>query len=268
MGDKRPAEGQGRSADRSKRNKYFQSNQKAGLPNGSKGFLISCFGGKELPASREAISLLSQFYDAGSDGAATDTAAAGAVADGKPLDLSDAIANEVAELKEHSNDIFTFHKTNVNGLLYVSMAASADKMSPCELAKAIATEIKRTQQCRSRLCIRFLPVEDVCHADIESIKKHAAVLVAKHFPASPDLPPIEFSVDYEHRASVKLDRMAVINTVADLVPKPPHKRLLWMGLLLSSSKVQPGAGLAEIHPAPLLVLSRHHNTHRLPEVVR
>ena len=68
-----------------------------------------------------------QFYDAGSDGAATDTAAAGAVADGKPLDLSDAIANEVAELKEHSNDIFTFHQTNVNGLLYVSMAASAGR---------------------------------------------------------------------------------------------------------------------------------------------
>ena len=30
---------------------------------------------------------------------------------------------------------------------------------------------------------------------------------------------MQFSVDYEHRASVKLDRMAVINTVADLVPK-------------------------------------------------
>ena len=30
---------------------------------------------------------------------------------------------------------------------------------------------------------------------------------------------VQFSVDYEHRASIKLDRMAVINAVADLVPK-------------------------------------------------
>ncbi|KAK9849249.1 hypothetical protein WJX84_007249 [Apatococcus fuscideae] len=151
MADKRPAPKSSKASDSNKRKKYFQSNQKAGLPTGSKGFLISCFSGKEVPAAREAISLLSQFYDAGSDGASSSAAAGEAE---KPLDLSDAIANEVAELKEHGNDVFTFHKTFVNGLLYISMAASADKVSPCELAKAIAVEIRRTKQCRSRHVLR------------------------------------------------------------------------------------------------------------------
>lgn len=70
-----------------------------------------------------------QFYDAGNDGA---TSSATAEFD-KPLDLSDAIANEAAELREHSNDIFTFHKTHVNGLLYVSMAATASELYADEL---------------------------------------------------------------------------------------------------------------------------------------
>ena len=63
-----------------------------------------------------------QFYDAGND-----QSSSSAVPEEleTPLDLDNAIANEVAELKQHSNDVFTFHKTFVNGLLYISMAALA-----------------------------------------------------------------------------------------------------------------------------------------------
>jgi hypothetical protein len=34
---------------------------------------------------------------------------------------------------------------------------------------------------------------------------------------------VEFSVEYEHRATGKLDRLAVINAFVDHIPKPPHK---------------------------------------------
>ena len=73
-----------------------------------------------------------QFYDAGNDGASSSTTAEV----DNPLDLSDAIANEAAELREHSNDIFTFHKTHVNGLLYVSMAATAGELGADKLHAA------------------------------------------------------------------------------------------------------------------------------------
>ena len=75
--------------------------------------------------TRNQIAILNlhlQFYDAGNDQASSSTVAEEAET---PLDLDNAIANEVAELKQHSNDVFTFHKTFVNGLLYISMAASA-----------------------------------------------------------------------------------------------------------------------------------------------
>lgn len=78
-----------------------------------------------------------QFYDAGNDGA---TSSATAEVD-KPLDLSDAIASEAAELREHSNEIFTFHKTHVNGLLYVSMAASAGELLNASLFESLAVVI-------------------------------------------------------------------------------------------------------------------------------
>ena len=72
---------------------------------------------------RQPIQMCLQFYDAGNEGGVSGEAAEAGT--DKPLDLSDAIANEVAELKERSNAIFTFHKTHVNGLLFISMAASA-----------------------------------------------------------------------------------------------------------------------------------------------
>lgn len=86
--------------------------------------MTSCLEGLTVALALKQLRCIKmgvQFYDAGNDGASSSAAAE----IDKPLDLSDAIANEAAELRERSNDIFTFHKTHVNGLLYVSMAASA-----------------------------------------------------------------------------------------------------------------------------------------------
>lgn len=70
-----------------------------------------------------------------------------------------------------------------------------------------------------RMCIRFIPVELVCHADLEDIKRTAKTLIEKHFPADESSPSVSFAVFYEHRASVKLDRMEVINSIVDEIPQ-------------------------------------------------
>lgn len=80
-----------------------------------------------------------------------------------------------------------------------------------------AAEIATFQTCR--MCIRFIPIEVVCHADLEDIKKTAKELVEQHFPADAASPCIPFAVFYEHRASVKLDRMEVINSIVDQIPQ-------------------------------------------------
>ena len=69
------------------------------------------------------------------------------------------------------------------------------------------------------MCIRFIPVEVVCHADLADIKKTAKALIEQHFPADTSAPSISFAVFYEHRASVKLDRMEVINAIVDEIPQ-------------------------------------------------
>ena len=86
------------------------------------------------------------------------------------------------------------------------------------------------------MCIRFIPVEVVCHADLADIKKTARALIEQHFPAGQSTPSIPFAVFYEHRASVKLNRMDVINSIVDEIPQVRyHPSVLPNGCMVISS---------------------------------
>ena len=45
-----------------------------------------------------------------------------------------------------------------------------------------------------RLCLRFTPVEVICHADLDSMRQAAAKLVPPHFPGGADATPVAFAV--------------------------------------------------------------------------
>ena len=79
-----------------------------------------------------------------------------------------------------------------------------------------------------RLCIRLSPVQSVCHAGLQEIGAAARKLTAPHFPAGAGAQPVRFAVAYEHRASVELKRLDVINAVVDQIPQV-------CGLVLSSA---------------------------------
>lgn len=58
---KRPQEGAGGGGAGNKKRKYFAAGYgNAGIPQGSRGILISCIGGKEQQASHEAARLLQE----------------------------------------------------------------------------------------------------------------------------------------------------------------------------------------------------------------
>lgn len=78
---------------------------------------------------------------------------------------------------------------------------------------------KRQRCVWSRLCIRFLPVEKVCPANVADIGRTAKELTGAHFPTGDGVTPVRFAVAYEHRASKDLDRLAVINAVVDQIPQ-------------------------------------------------
>lgn len=65
--------------------------------------------------------------------------------------------------------------------------------------------------------MRFMPIDVVCGADIQSIRAAVALVLPRYFPA--DGPGVSFACQYEHRASKNLDRTEVIDTLATAVPK-------------------------------------------------
>jgi hypothetical protein len=106
---------------------------------------------------------------------------------------------------------------------------------------AAAATLTRTQTTRRvdaflppRFAHRVLPVEAVCYASMEDVVKAATPLLAAAFPPSDDAAAVglKYAVVFESRAcdGTKLDRMAVINALAALVPKaradtPAHTQM-------------------------------------------
>lgn len=86
---------------------------------------------------------------------------------------------------------------------------------PPEILLAAAEDIKRTQKCKSRLCMRFTPVEMVGYAALNEMRRTAAKVVEPYFAGQEQ--PIKFSVQFDHRASAKLDRLEVINAVIESI---------------------------------------------------
>lgn len=199
-------------------------------------------------------------------------------------DFSRLIQDEVSDLKAKKGKLFEWHKTNINGLLYLSLTSEAggydmhtvllpvmlclavltvavctEAVDPVDLVLRVARDVQTTKQCKSRhaaechdpcvapafvtnvqfvkpdtgtqvsssqaadcvcrLCIRFVPIETVCPANLGEIKKAAASLCERAFPAGAGAEPLKFAVQYEHRASVKLQRGDVIDAVVAGVPQ-------------------------------------------------
>ena len=167
-------------------------------------------------------------------------------------DISSLIEDEVADLKDPEKQVFTYHKLGINGLVYLIMASDApgeclqatneplgavvlqprgnteclhsSGPGPVEVVQAMAEDVQKTRQCRARLCIRFTPVEAVCYAKLEDMTQAASTVVNPHFPDGEDAEPLSYAVHYEHRASLNLDRLKVINAVIHGIPKVRRSR--------------------------------------------
>ena len=100
---------------------------------------------------------------------------------------------------------------NVSCLLTIACKHAGP--GPPEVLLAAAEDIHKTQKCKSRLCMRFTPVETVCYAAVNEMKRAAEKVVLPYFSDTEQ--PKKFAVQYDHRASAKLDRLAVINAVIE-----------------------------------------------------
>eukprot|EP00884_Botryococcus_braunii_P004450 jgi/Botrbrau1/14005/Bobra.150_1s0015.1 len=210
---KQKREGREGTNQSSKRRKFFASNKNAALPLRTRGFLISCLGGKESQGAQESIRLLEEAYET------LYPEGHGQIAAHNATDLAEALEDEIAGIKDKSKDVFSYNKTGIPGLVYITMGDDNGGPGPLELVAHIAKRVRDARNPQSRTLLRFLPVEKVCHASMEAIGKAAQELLPQHFPAGPDAEPLTYAVQYEHRASGSLDRGDLINKVIEGIDK-------------------------------------------------
>eukprot|EP00891_Asterochloris_glomerata_P004129 jgi/Astpho2/4129/fgenesh1_pg.00063_%23_111_t len=227
---------------------------------GKRGVLLTCMGGKEMQAGRDAVRILTQFYDqlkpqypdeelteppaSGAaapaerklDDAAVEAAAQAAVAEpdqaaagapdgsnakGKQPDMQEALDAELSALRKphgKATELWHWERANVNGLVWVTLNSRRAQPTPSQVVQAAATEADKNKE----VLMRLMPIDTVCHADLDSVTKVCKQLFPQHFPQ--DGSQIRFAIVFEKRASGDiLKRDDTLRIVAPLVPQPPHK---------------------------------------------
>ncbi|KAJ7523207.1 hypothetical protein O6H91_18G041500 [Diphasiastrum complanatum] len=108
--------------------------------------------------------------------------------------------------------------TGCAGIVFVEMLRD-DNVRPLELVKSIIRTVVTSKQSRTRFCLRLLPVEVTCYASQSEVKRAAEPVISHYFSQENGDDGLKFAVVYEARANTSLDRMEIINAVAQLVPK-------------------------------------------------
>ncbi|KAJ7523211.1 hypothetical protein O6H91_18G041500 [Diphasiastrum complanatum] len=242
-----------RGGGKRKNVKYLSNGPKRkssyGLRAGSKGFLVTCDKGQERSTMKEAINLLDEFYERLVEGAnatinmesndsrenefeGEKTSQVGSlsnimqnckhtktgVANDHIKNIDDALELELAQLRDKRKARFIGLDTGCAGIVFVEMLRD-DNVRPLELVKSIIRTVVTSKQSRTRFCLRLLPVEVTCYASQSEVKRAAEPVISHYFSQENGDDGLKFAVVYEARANTSLDRMEIINAVAQLVPK-------------------------------------------------
>lgn len=194
-----------------KKNKFFGARKLNILEPGIKGFLATC-NFREKECVRECYNLLNEYVEGSSE---------------KPEEKAEAIANDEEEEEEEDistqleNEIKTMKtkrdktqfqqvETKTPNCIFIKTTVE----SPVELGEKIMRDIFETKKRKTRILLRFIPVETVCRADLNDITNAAGKLFDKYFL---NVPPKTFAIVVNKRYNNSIDRMNVIKELADIV---------------------------------------------------
>lgn len=211
------------------------------LEAGICGFFATCnFGEKECV--RECYNLLNEYADQlaadresekqqTKNDAANDGDAAAAKehdqADNKPVggggddahqdeeeeDIATLLQKEINTInadKRENRYRFQQVETNVTNCIFIKTTLA----NPNELGVRIVRDIAETKKRKTRLLLRFWPVDAVCRANVNDIKNAAGQLFDKVFL---NAEPTTYSIAFNKRHNNSVDRMDVIQELAKLV---------------------------------------------------
>ena len=210
-----------------------QNSKAKGIPQGTRGIIVSTVAGKERQATREALAILSESLEAlggpkredGADGAAGDDGADGAdgAEKGANQDISALLKAEVEDLKDRSKQDFRVRDMGLPSTVY--LVCNFSSPSPSEILYHALDTVRRTQQNKCRFCYRWFPIEYTCRSELEAIKAMGKQVARDVFDdGNKKEGDKTFAVDIEFRAKPKeLERLDVINAFASEIGQPPWK---------------------------------------------
>lgn len=236
-GVKRPHSGGDRGGGDGKRKKQYYTKGSKGtsgpiarsLPNGARGFLVTCDPRQENRAARESTVLLSEQIAArhphladrleGPSGAAAAPAAVPAADDASgdatpAATVSDALAAEVKALREVKREKSVLQRVDlgVNGAVFHRVADDAE-VAVSDVVERLLRAAKERGTTGARYSVRFVPVHATCYAKAEDAAEHAAKVCAAHFPKG----KCSYGIIFRSRLNSGAKRDRFIKAVADAV---------------------------------------------------
>ncbi|CAD5232526.1 unnamed protein product [Bursaphelenchus xylophilus] len=200
----------------SKVKKHWQKpHQKAGIPHGSVGVLISVEG-NEKGAVREFYNLLDAFVDS--------EKAAGRIYSSKPevqeehegkVDAADELAAACAELSEKKGKNLekTYIRpkqfpTNVKNLIFFQM--------PCSVSELYELGSRFIEKCQTMRCCRYVarcvPFENVTSVDLAVLEQEIGKVIERHFGLATDKKDT-FNLEFKARCNDKISFEDIIKIV-------------------------------------------------------
>lgn len=202
------------------KNKSYRNQKPAkSLEPGIKGFLATC-NFREKDCVRECYNLLNEYVDSDKKNdeeaielPAVKTEDASESDDVEEEDISTQLENEIKTMTASSKlDRTRFQQieTKTPNCVFIKTTVA----DPIELGVRIVRDIAATKKQKTRILLRFIPVEVVCKATVEDIKNAAGKLFDKYFL---NREPTTFSIVVNKRYNNSVERMAIIRELADIV---------------------------------------------------
>lgn len=123
------------------------------------------------------------------------------------------ISKEVTDLKDVSDKPFV--AIEPCGLQCVVFLKAKKGIDPVKITEQIFEMIETSSIKSVKFCQRILPIQKICSANMEEVRKLATASIAPVFHNTTE--SLEYCVVFDSRLNGSLDRMTVINMLADIV---------------------------------------------------
>lgn len=202
-----------RPRNEGKNKQFFVKQARKGPRNfievGDKGFLVTC-NFRERDSIRECYMLLNEYHNKSNkqeSGVKAEAVKTEEADDDIESQLKDQIAKTKQEVKDRAQN-FNSVDTGVQNLIFIKTTIP----DPVKLGTEIIRDLAESKKKKTKVTLRFLPIETVCKANIADIKSAGDKLFDKHFTE-----PTTFGINFNKRFNNDVSREEVIKELADIV---------------------------------------------------